>query len=131
MSDPTSVVKTFVHLLQLGKMAEATAMLSPNVVIHHNTRLPYKGFYRGRQGFAQLLEKIGAFWETFIPGEGTQHIRDEDGVVIIGKLSGKPRHVPDTISVRVLERYEVDNGQIVAIWPFYIDTHLSDEQARG
>jgi ketosteroid isomerase-like protein len=128
MTDPVKVVEAFVGAVTMGDVAAAAAILSEDFMLHHTTRLPYRGVYRGRAGFIELLQRIGAYWESFEPTPGQQLVRDGDGVVVVGELCGKPRHRDEDIAIRVLERYAVKDGHITTIWPFYIDTHLTEEQ---
>ena len=128
MRDVVTVVEDFLAAVTTGEIAAATEMLASDVVVYHSTRLPYHGVYIGRTGFGEIMSKIGTYWERFEPTPSQQVIRDEDGAVVIGALRGKPRHHDEEIAIRVLERYEVKDGQISAIWPFYIDTHLTEEQ---
>ena len=128
MSDPVKVVKDFVAAVTAGDMVAATGMLSEDFALYHFTRLPYRGDYHSRAGFGDLLMHMAAFWESFEPTPGQQIIRDGEGVVVIGKLRGKPKHIDEEIAIHVLERYSLKGSEITTIWTLYIDTHLTQEQ---
>ena len=130
MSDGVKVIQDFVAAIGAGDFEKAIAMLSPDLVIYHTTRLPYAGRYHGRDGFGQLLEKIGAFWEKFEPLGNDRFVEHGDAVVVVGGLRGKPHHRDEWLTIPAIERYEVKDGLITRLWPFYIDTDLTEEQIR-
>jgi hypothetical protein len=129
VAKPVDVVKSFVSCFAEGRYEDAYDHLANDLAMHHNTRLPYGGEYRGRDGFQAMQETMLAFWERFDAAGETQVLaHGDDCAVVIGALPGKPRCCDEEITVPVIERYRIQDGLIAEIWVFYVDTHLSAAQ---
>lgn len=128
MTDKASVVKRFASAIGGGDMTAAMALLAPDIVIYHSSRMPYAGIYHGHDGFLRMLGIINAFWQTFGSAVPPLVAEVDDSVVVAGRVIGRPRHLAAELTIPVMERYTVEGGLIARIDPCYADLDLMPEQ---
>jgi len=128
MTDKAAVVERFASAIGGGDMTAAMALLAPDIVIYHSSRMPYAGIYHGHDGFLRMLGIIDAFWQTFGSAVPPLVAEIDDAVVVAGRVTGRPRHLATDLTIPVMERYSVDGGLITRIDPCYADLDLTPEQ---
>ncbi len=128
MSNDLEIVQAFIKAIQQGRIEEGVALLADDIVLHHTTRLPYAGEYRGHAGFRTMVASIGQFWSSFDPVDETSYVEHDGAVVVVGTLCGTARSSGTRLTIPVIERYRVEGDRIAEVWPYYVDTHLRAEE---
>ena len=98
------------------------ALFLDDIEIVEPESLPYGGIYHGKTAVYRLREGLMAAWSGFVCEVLEYTVRDDVVVAIIAvdavaRKSGRP------IVLRIAERWEVLNGRVKRITPFYFDTH--------
>ena len=115
-------IRGFYAAVAKGDVASAVAKLSPDVVIAEAESLPFGGEYHGTEGFGQLMRKLGGAWkrvsfDQFVFSTG------ENRVVSQFLMTATARSTGAELSFQVVEVFDLKDGKIVSIRPFYWDTH--------
>lgn len=94
--------------------------LSEDVVLRVASGMPYGGDYPGFQGYRDIVGALMGSWSeiAFAPAE---FAAVGNKVVAISRLTGK---LPSgkTIDQPFCEIWEIEDGKIVQVTPFYYDT---------
>ncbi|OYU34788.1 nuclear transport factor 2 family protein [Novosphingobium sp. PASSN1] len=107
-----------------GDLDTIRTFVSPDMVILEPDSLPYRGVFKGPDGYARLYRLISDTWEDLVVEQG-QVIGgdDEDALVIEYFTSGRSR-----ATGRRLERepslalWKFRDGKVISMTPFNFDT---------
>ena len=85
--------------------------------------LPYGGVHHGWDGYTQIFAKMLEFFSevAFGPNEYVGH---EDRVIVLSHLKGTLRASGRTIDMPIIEVWQLAEGMVKAITPFYFDTKV-------
>src|SRR4051812_36596882 len=111
MGASVDVVRTWFELSSSGRIDAALELLDPAVVIHEAESLPYGGVFHGRDGFREIMDRIGGMMDFEI---GSLDILDAGGVAV-AKVTATftSRSSGEAITMEVVEIYTVRDGLIV------------------
>lgn len=128
----TKVVATyFESLFKTRDFKTLASVLRPNAVYHQAEGLPYGGTYTGFEQWITMFQKAGSLFDMQIAEEPTYFYNSAKDRIVLGfvirctaKNSGK------TITMHISEHFEVVDGKIASIRPFYFDTKAFAEFLR-
>lgn len=105
-------------------MATVDAALHPDFVITEAGGLPYRGVYRGVEGWHKLIENIVGTWDDFST-EFIEIIGEPDGdrFAALHNLKGRSKKTGRPVTMQVFELWVLKDGKVIEIVPFYFDTH--------
>jgi len=116
------IVKGVLGEYLAGGIDALKPFIADDVAVHVPVNMPYGGrAYRGWQGYLDVINAVRAFWAN-TKLEGSEYAATGNKVIVTSRLkariakTGKPYEGP------VVEVWELRNGQIVNVTPFYYDT---------
>src|SRR5437762_1075511 len=110
-TDAVATVQRFMDLNIAGDIESGSHVMSEDVAVHEAPGLPYGGEYRGRDGFLELLGKIGGSYDL-VPVE-VLGVRDagDDVVVVTSHLRFTSKKSGRSAETHVCELFQVRNGE--------------------
>src|SRR5690606_14291310 len=102
-----------------GDIAGGVAHFAPDFRCVEPDSLPYAGSYRGPEGFTRLMALIADTWREF-SFTVDDILADGELVVVIATMNGVVGGQP--LTMRVMERWILRDGQALEISPHYFDT---------
>jgi limonene-1,2-epoxide hydrolase len=105
--DPITVVREFLHALEMGEIGEALELVDPDVV-WRNTGLPT---VRGRERVRWLLAR--QFAARIVLSARIQHIAEDAGSVLVERIDDL-RFGRIEASFEVWARFDIVDGRIAA-----------------
>lgn len=119
-----ATIEGFLRAFRARDGAGQFARLHPDVDIEEPEGLPYGGRYRGHDGWRTLNRAILSVWDLqpspdphrLIGGEHDEHF------ALMSRLVGASRRTGRAFDMHVMEYWQVVDGLIVAIRPYYFDT---------
>ena len=121
----TSPVQTFLESFSAGELERALSVLHDQVDVHEPAGLPTGGEYRGKQGFLEFLQKVGAIYQVQI-----HEARVFDaGDVSVARIDTTWTSLATGAQVRMkfCEVYTVENGLITDIDVYPQDTRALND----
>ena len=121
-SDVLAEIRDFYDAIATGDVARAQAKLDAGkIVITEAESLPFGGEYRGIDGFHKLMRNLGGAWkrvrfDNFVFATGENRVVSEFVMTATVRATGAELKFP------VIEVFELGDGKIVSIRPFYWDT---------
>jgi ketosteroid isomerase-like protein len=113
-----------------GDWAAVAEYMSDDLVIVEADSLPYGGAYTGRNALRDLFEKVMAYWED--PSVEMHGITaSQDRGVSILTLNVTSRQTGRRLALDIAETFRFRDSKLIEIKPYYFDTHLIVEDARG
>jgi len=101
------------------------ALMHPELVVIEPESLPYGGTWNGREGFAELLERLMSFGELSIH-ESKIHETD-DGLVMEFEISFTSHKDGEVFRTTAVEVDRVEDGLVKEIDIFYKDVAATNE----
>lgn len=121
MPDNKQTVRNFLAASQRGDRDTMATLLHVDFCVHEAASLPYAGEHRGLEGFLALVKRVfTSFRDTRV--EIQQVIGEGGTVVVLANLSGFSRHSGEAFDMPVNEVWELVDGRIRRITPYYFDT---------
>lgn len=127
MADPASEseLKAVVHAIYAaagtGDWETLERYLSDNLEIIEADNLPYAGSYRGRGALRELLGIVMAHWAD--PDLEFHAMAAGDGLVVsIVTFHMTSRRSGRRLSMPLAELFQIEDGKVVKIRPYYFDT---------
>ncbi|MES1181875.1 MAG: nuclear transport factor 2 family protein [Flavobacterium sp.] len=126
------VMEYFESLFKKGDLAAVEKLVAKSAVYTQAAGLPYGGRYVGFDEWKGMFSKVNALLELHIIGDpvmltstpGTRIVL-QFNVRFISRSSGKE------ITLPIAEQFDLADGKIVAIQPFYFDTKTFSEFLSG
>lgn len=108
-----------------GDMVAAEAMIHPEFRGEEAAGLPHAGIYEGVAGWHRLLETVMSVFSEFVPSV-EYLLADDTGTRVAAMVGLKVRSAAtgERAETSLLELWEVRDGLIKAVKPYYWDTHL-------
>jgi ketosteroid isomerase-like protein len=97
------------------------AAFDPDVVVHEAASLPYAGDWRGLDGVAALITRMGEIWSD-MGVEDLHALRDGDVVHLWCRLRLTSRATGRQIVQPFAEMLRFRDGRLLEGYPFYFDT---------
>jgi uncharacterized protein len=119
------IVQTALDNARAGKLDLARPFFSDDFILYEAEGLPFGGDYRGWEGYKQVLDKLNQFWSPDRKQSFRHFIPYGDNKVIIhfeldGHINKNGRHV----RMPVVAIWELKDGKVTRIRPFFFDTKL-------
>lgn len=128
MPDNKQIVRDFLTASQSGDRDSMAALLHADFCVHEAASLPYAGEHRGLAGFLALVKQVfSSFRDT--RADIRQVIGEGDTVVVLASLCGHSKHTGEAFEMPVNEIWELTDGRIRRITPYYFDTARLNELA--
>jgi hypothetical protein len=89
--------------------------------MHVPPGLPFGRDYCGWDGYLQVFKELGAFFIDLKSSE-TELASVADKVIVMASLSGRVRSSGKPISFPITAIWQLKDGKVVDIVPFYYDT---------
>ncbi len=120
--DSKAIVAGFFAAAAAHDQQRIAAILDPGVVVVEAAALPYGGRHVGIDAFRALVRRVFRLWsDTQV--EVRQLIGDGDVVVVLATLSARSKADGKAFSMPIAEVWQLRNGRVIEIQPFYFDTH--------
>ena len=124
------VVKTYYESLFKKRDFNAIdKIVAPGAIYHQAVGLPYGGTYNGFADWMNMYKKSSTYFDLQIEDE-PQYLTnnsDESLIVILFTISCTSKLSGQKISMPISEKFQVENGKIISIRPFYFDTKSFSE----
>lgn len=117
----------FVAALAAGDWSRMEEMIHPDFELTEAEGLPYRGTYRGFEGWRRLSDSVLSTWSGFRIKLMEMHGGDDEAAVLRFAMSGRSRKTGSAWNTSVLELWKFRDGRLVSIAPYYFDTHLLAE----
>ena len=101
------------------------ALMHPELLVIEPESLPYGGTWNGREGFAELLEKLMGFGELGI--ESYKIHETEDGLVMEFEISFTSHKDGEVFRTTAVEVDRLEDGLVKEIDIFYKDVAAANE----
>jgi ketosteroid isomerase-like protein len=118
-----AVTKCFDLLFRKGDFAGLSAVVSADAVYTQAEGLPYGGKYNGLQNWGTMFQKVQSYFDLQVEGEPVYFENVKANQVIVNfhvKFTSKKSN--QSISMPIAELYDLKNGKIVGVTPYYFDT---------
>jgi ketosteroid isomerase-like protein len=118
-----AVVQSFYEALARNDISKVESLLDgDSIVVQEAESLPYGGSHQGLAGFRSMLRKLGECWAQ-VSFSDLSFASGDDLVVAMFVMHAQARATKQQTSFRVVELWRFANEKVVAIEPFYWDTH--------
>jgi ketosteroid isomerase-like protein len=117
------IVRAALDNARAGRLDAAEPFFADDFILYEAEGLPFGGVYRGWRGYTEVLEKLNQFWS---PGRA-QHAREfipygDDKVIIHFTLDGNITKNGRHVQMPIVAIWELRDGKISSIRPFFFDT---------
>ena len=117
------VANYFECLFKTQDFKTMTTLIGDGAVYHQAAGLPYGGTYIGFDNWIKMFSHAGSLYDLRIEREPTYFINETmDGVTIGFTINCTSKKTGKVISMPISEYFELKNGKIISIRPFYYDT---------
>lgn len=120
--DNAAIVEAALTSARAGRLEEAESYFSPDMVLHVAESLPHGGTYRGWAGYVECLAKLKSFWSaTTLHNQAFVSLGDQR-VAVSFELDGRIARNGAHVQMPIVAIWELEDGKIVRIRPYYFDT---------
>ncbi len=117
------VSKYFEYLFKTGDFISMEKIISKEAIYSQAEGLPYGGTYIGFKGMVTMFTKAQTYFDLQIVGEPVYFTSsNKDEVIIHFTIKCKSKKSSNEITMPIAEYFELKDGLIVGIRPFYFDT---------
>lgn len=117
------VAKYFECLFKTRDFKTMSEIIAPGAIYHQAEGLPYGGTFIGFENWTKMFTHASTFFDLQIETEPTYFTSaTEDGVLIHFTIKCTAKKSGKVISMPIAEYFEVKDGLITGIRPFYFDT---------
>lgn len=120
-NDNLAIVKTMAENGILGRWDIVRQYIADDLVMHVPPGLPFGGDYRGWDGYLQVFKELGSYF-TGLKSAEAQFAAAGNKVIVMSTLSGQVARTGKPISFPITGIWELRDGKVVDIVPFYYDT---------
>lgn len=114
----------FLAATRSGDRTALAEMLHPAFEAEEAAGLPYRGMYRGVDGWLALGAAVVGAWSKFRLELLEYVAEDGDNFVVRFAISGESRRTGRAFETTVLEFWRFEGGKLREIHPYYFDTNL-------
>ena len=122
------IVKTMAKNGILGRWDIVRQYVADDMVMHVPPGLPYGGDYKGWEGYQRCFKEMGTFF-TELKGGNPEFASVGNKVIVMTTMSGRIAKNGKPISFALATIWEVKDGKVVDIVPFYYDTKAISDLA--
>jgi uncharacterized protein len=115
------IVKTMAENGILGRWDIVRQYVSDDMVMHVPPSLPFGRDYLGWDDYLQMFKELATYFTDLKAGE-SQFATCGNKVIVMSRLSGRVAKNGKTISIPITAIWEVKEGKVVDIVPYYYDT---------
>lgn len=117
------VAQYFESLFKTRDFTTMAPLIEEGAIYNQAEGLPYGGTYRGFNEWVKMYAKSAEFFDLEIEKDPV-YFSDatKNEVIIYFAIKAKAKKSGKTISVPISEHFDLKNGKITAIRPFYFDT---------
>jgi uncharacterized protein len=132
MSESGDLVRSAYEAFAQNDVEKLLELLSVRVILDVTSVLPQAGSWRGRDGAAEFLEKVGSIWAD-LAVDPEQWVDDGQSVVAVGRAAGRLRAAGNVAAgYQFAHLFEVAEGEIVRFREWADpDEELREHMARG
>lgn len=113
----------FEYLFKTGNFEAMSKIISKDAVYSQAEGLPYGGTYIGFEQIITMFSRAQTYFDLQIIGEPDYFISNNNNEVIIYfTIKCKSKKNAKEITMPISEYFDIKNGQIQGIRPFYFDT---------
>ncbi|WP_163410681.1 nuclear transport factor 2 family protein [Flavobacterium ajazii] len=117
------VAKYFESLFKTRDLNTIAALIEDGAVYNQATGLPYGGTYKGFEEWTKMYAKSAEFFDLQIEKEPVCFSdASKNEVIIYFIINCKSKKSGKTLSMPISEHFDLKNGKITSIRPFYYDT---------
>ena len=117
------VAKYFECLFKTRDFKTMSEIIAPGAIYNQAEGLPYGGTFIGFENWTKMFTQASTFFDLQIETEPTYFTSaTEDGVLIHFTIKCTAKKSGKVISMPIAEFFEVKDGTITGIRPFYFDT---------
>lgn len=120
-SESLNVVKTMAENGVKGNWDLVRQCVSDDLVMHVPAGLPFGRDYRGWDDYLQFFKTFASYF-TDIKASDQELVPHGDKVIVMSRLSGRVAKTGKPVSFPIVAVWQVKNGKVVDIVPFYYDT---------
>jgi ketosteroid isomerase-like protein len=117
-----AVVRQFYDHVFAGNLESLRPLLADSFNVVEADGLPYAGVFRGYDGLMALMAKVQSHWGTQFSGEIEHYIASGDRVAVLLLMKGVEAETGAAVSVPLCEVWELKEGKVASVRPFYWDT---------
>jgi ketosteroid isomerase-like protein len=115
------IVKIMAENGILGRWDIVRQYVADDLVMHVPPGLPFGRDYRGWDGYLQVFKELATFFTDLKSGE-TELASVGDKVIVMTTLSARIARNGKPISFPITAIWQLQDGKVVDILPFYYDT---------
>ena len=121
--DNRKIVEEYYTTLRGNQDAVMRKFVDPQVAVHIPLSLPWRGEYRGYDGFKKSADWFFGVWDDLqmrdlrFVGDGTS-----DKVFAVSRVTGKSKATGESLEMPLAEMFTLRDGKIIEVRPFYFDT---------
>lgn len=124
------IVKTMAENGVKGAWDVVRPYVSDDLVMHVPQGLPFGGDYRGWDGYLNMFKQFAVYF-TDLKSFEAKFAAMDDKVIVMAGLAGRVKKTGKPISIPITAIWQVKDGKVVDIVPFYYDTKaISDQLAE-
>lgn len=122
-AEDVKVAEAFFACLQSGDVEGAAALVTDDVELVEAGGVPHAGTYRGREGFFELLGRMGSLLGGV---ELTDYTASDAGDFVVGRMTATftAKAGDGRISMPVVELYRIRDGKLAHADIYYKDPSL-------
>lgn len=123
-----TVVKYFECLFKTHDFTTLATLIAPGAIYHQAEGLPYGGTFTGFADWTKMFIKASGLFDLQIETEPLYFCNNmNDGVIIRFTIRCTAKRSGNTIVMPIAEHFELKDGKITSIRPFYFDTQKFSE----
>jgi ketosteroid isomerase-like protein len=117
------VEKYFESLFKTKDLNAITSLIEDEAVYNQAAGLPYGGTYKGFDEWTKMFAKSAEFFDLQIEKEPVYFSdASKNEVIVYFTINCKAKKSGKSLSMPVSEHFDLKNGKITGITPFYFDT---------
>jgi len=126
------IITNYIEAFLAGDLERVMTFLADDFTVIESDGMPYRGTWRGKDGFVQLLNAVNGYWSD-MKVELTEIIGapDAKSFAVVATMDGKSVSNGRSFSTSLCEIWNIKDGKLSFVRPFYWDTKLMSELAGG
>lgn len=119
-----AIVQQFYEHVFADELERLKPLLADSFNVVEADGLPYPGVFHGYDGLMALMARVRRHWGTQFSGEIEHYIASGDRVAVLLLMKGVDAKTGAAVAVPLCEVWEVRDGKVASVRPFYWDTAL-------